>query len=116
MEPPAKMEPDAVRDEKVKVIKALRPIEGQDIQANVIRGQYNSGVSEGQPVPKYRDEEGVDDNSLTETFVAMKVEIENWRWAGVPFYLRTGKRLAQRSCEIVVQFKEIPHSIFFTAR
>lgn len=112
MEPPAKMEPDAVRDEKVKVIKALRPIEGQDIQANVIRGQYSQGVSDGQPVPKYRDEEGVADNSLTETFVAMKVEIENWRWAGVPFYLRTGKRLAQRSCEIVVQFKEIPHSIF----
>ena len=112
MEPPAKMEPDAVRDEKVKVIKALRPIEGQDILDNVIRGQYKKGVSDGHPVPKYRDEDGVDENSLTETFVAMKVEIENWRWAGVPFYLRTGKRLAERSCEIVVQFKEIPHSIF----
>lgn len=112
MEPPAKMEPDAVRDEKVKVIKALRPIEGQDIQDKVVRGQYNQGVSEGKPVPKYRDEDGVDENSQTETFVAMKVEIENWRWAGVPFYLRTGKRLAERACEIVVQFKEIPHSIF----
>ena len=112
MEPPAKMEPDAVRDEKVKVIKALRPIEGQDILDKVIRGQYNKGVSEGNPVPKYRDEEGVDEHSQTETFVAMKVEIENWRWAGVPFYLRTGKRLAERACEIVVQFKEIPHSIF----
>ena len=112
MEPPAKMEPDAVRDEKVKVIKALRPIEGQDILDNVIRGQYSKGVSDGSPVPRYRDEDGVDENSLTETFVAMKVEIENWRWAGVPFYLRTGKRLAERSCEIVVQFKEIPHSIF----
>lgn len=112
MEPPAKMEPDAVRDEKVKVIKALRPIEANDISDKVIRGQYSDGVSDGKPVPKYRDEEGVDENSLTETFVAMKVEIENWRWAGVPFYLRTGKRLAERSCEIVVQFKEIPHSIF----
>ncbi|CCK76692.1 MAG: glucose-6-phosphate dehydrogenase [Oleispira antarctica] len=112
MEPPAKMEPDAVRDEKVKVIKALRPIVGQDILDKVIRGQYNKGVSEGKPVPKYRDEDGVDEHSQTETFVAMKVEIENWRWAGVPFYLRTGKRLAERACEIVVQFKEIPHSIF----
>jgi glucose-6-phosphate 1-dehydrogenase len=112
MEPPAKMEPDAVRDEKVKVIKALRPIEGRDIFDKVIRGQYGQGVSLGKPVPKYRDEEGVDHNSQTETFVAMKVEIENWRWAGVPFYLRTGKRLAERACEIVVQFKEIPHSIF----
>lgn len=112
MEPPAKMNPDAVRDEKVKVIKALKPIEGQSILDNVIRGQYSSGVSEGEPVPRYRDEEGVNDLSQTETFVAMKVEIENWRWAGVPFYLRTGKRLAERACEIVVQFKEIPHSIF----
>ncbi|OUS40284.1 glucose-6-phosphate dehydrogenase [Oleispira antarctica] len=112
MEPPSKMEPDAVRDEKVKVIKALRPIEGKDILDKVVRGQYGDGVSEGKPVPKYRDEEGVDGQSQTETFVAMKVEIENWRWAGVPFYLRTGKRLAERACEIVVQFKEIPHSIF----
>jgi glucose-6-phosphate 1-dehydrogenase len=112
MEPPAKMEPDAVRDEKVKVIKALRPIEGQDIINKVIRGQYNQGFSNGQSVPSYRYEEGVDSQSQTETFVAMKVEIENWRWAGVPFYLRTGKRLAERACEIVVQFKEIPHSIF----
>jgi glucose-6-phosphate 1-dehydrogenase len=112
MEPPAKMEPDAVRDEKVKVIKALRPITGQDIFNKVIRGQYNQGFSDGRPVPSYRQEEGVDGQSQTETFVAMKVEIENWRWAGVPFYLRTGKRLAERACEIVVQFKEIPHSIF----
>jgi glucose-6-phosphate 1-dehydrogenase len=112
MEPPAKMEPDAVRDEKVKVIKALRPIEGKDILDKVIRGQYGQGVSEGKPVPSYREEEGVDSQSQTETFVAMKVEIENWRWAGVPFYLRTGKRLGERACEIMVQFKEIPHSIF----
>lgn len=112
MEPPSKLEPDEVRDEKVKVIKALRSIEGKDIHDKVIRGQYGEGVSEGKPVPRYRDEEGVDNQSQTETFVAMKVEVDNWRWAGVPFYLRTGKRLAERACEIVVQFKEIPHSIF----
>lgn len=112
MEPPAKMESDAVRDEKVKVIKALKPIAGGDIDKKVVRGQYGKGVSEGDPVPRYRDEEGIDSKSETETFVAMKVEIENWRWAGVPFYLRTGKRLAERACEIVVQFKKIPHSIF----
>lgn len=112
MEPPAKMEADAVRDEKVKVLKALKPIVGTDIHEMVIRGQYGKGVAEGELVPSYREEAGVDDNSDTETFVAMKVEIENWRWAGVPFYLRTGKRLAERACEIVVQFKKIPHSIF----
>jgi glucose-6-phosphate 1-dehydrogenase len=115
MEPPSKMEADAVRDEKVKVIRALKAIVAQDIHDKVIRGQYGSGVSKASPVPSYRDEEGVHDKSHTETFVAMKVEIENWRWAGVPFYLRTGKRLAERACEIVVQFKEIPHSIFAMA-
>lgn len=112
MEPPAKLEPDAVRDEKVKVLKALKPITGDLINQNVVRGQYDSGVADGKPVPRYRDEPGVHDKSLTETFIAAKVEIDNWRWAGVPFYLRTGKRLAERACEIVVQFKEIPHSIF----
>ena len=112
MEPPAKLEPDAVRDEKVKVLKALKPITGTAINENVVRGQYDSGVAEGKPVPRYRDEPGVHHKSLTETFISAKVEIDNWRWAGVPFYLRTGKRLAERACEIVVQFKEIPHSIF----
>ena len=112
MEPPSKMDPDAVRDEKVKVIRALKAIEGNDIHDKVIRGQYAAGVSDGKPTIKYRDEPGVSANTKTETFVAMKVEIENWRWAGVPFYLRTGKRLAERACEIVVQFKEVPHSIF----
>jgi len=112
MEPPAKLEPDAVRDEKVKVLKALKPITGELINEKVVRGQYDSGVADGKPVPRYRDEPGVHAKSLTETFIAAKVEIDNWRWAGVPFYLRTGKRLAERACEIVVQFKEIPHSIF----
>ncbi|HBS42728.1 MAG TPA: glucose-6-phosphate dehydrogenase [Oceanospirillales bacterium] len=112
MEPPAKLEPDAVRDEKVKVLKSLKPIVDRMINDNVVRGQYDSGVADGHPVPRYRDEPGVHEKSNTETFVAAKVEIDNWRWAGVPFYLRTGKRLADRMCEIVVQFKELPHSIF----
>ncbi|QQD24497.1 glucose-6-phosphate dehydrogenase [Venatoribacter cucullus] len=112
MEPPARLDPDAIRDEKVKVLKALKPITGTAISDNVVCGQYDAGVSDGKPVPRYRDEPGVQPKSLTETFVAAKVEIENWRWSGVPFYLRTGKRLPDRTCEIVVQFKAIPHSIF----
>lgn len=112
MEPPAKLEADSIRDEKVKVLKALKPIEAPDISTSVVCGQYAAGVSKGEPVPKYRDEPGVAANSSTETFVAVKVEIENWRWAGVPFYLRTGKRLPEKACEIVVTFKEIPYSFF----
>ena len=112
MEPPATMAPESVRDEKVKVLKALKPIEGTDISEYVVRGQYEKGVADGEMVVRYRDEPGVDAESTTDTFVALKAEIDNWRWAGVPFYLRTGKRLAERVCEIVVQFKEVPHSIF----
>ncbi|NVK37351.1 MAG: glucose-6-phosphate dehydrogenase [Gammaproteobacteria bacterium] len=116
MEPPASMEPEAVRDEKVKVIKALKPITGEDLLDKVVRGQYEAGLiqsGEGSAmVPRYRDEPGVSHDSYTDTFVAVKAEIDNWRWAGVPFYLRTGKRLAERACEIVVQFKEVPHSLF----
>jgi glucose-6-phosphate 1-dehydrogenase len=112
MEPPAKLHPDAVRDEKVKVLRALRPITGGDIQSRVVRGQYRDGVSHAELVKGYLKEDGVKEDSATETFVAMKVEIDNWRWAGVPFYLRTGKRLTHRACEIAVHFKEVPHSIF----
>ena len=112
MEPPATMAPEAVRDEKVKVLQALKPIKGSDISEYVVRGQYESGMTDNQGVPRYRDEPGVDPESETDTFVALKAEIDNWRWAGVPFYLRTGKRLAERACEIVIQFKEVPHSIF----
>ncbi|QIZ85778.1 glucose-6-phosphate dehydrogenase [Bermanella marisrubri] len=112
MEPPASMEAESVREEKVKVLKALKPIVGADISECVVRGQYGEGISEGEMVPKYKDEPGVDTHSTTETFVALKAQIDNWRWSGVPFYLRTGKRLAKRACEIVVQFKEVPHSIF----
>lgn len=112
MEPPSKLDADSVRDEKVKVLRALKRLTPNLIQERVVRGQYAPGVSSGKSVVGYLEEEGVDPGSCTETFVALRVDIENWRWAGVPFYLRTGKRLAQRACEIVVQFKELPHSIF----
>ncbi len=111
MEAPMSMDADAVRDEKLKVLKALVPITGDNMERMTVRGQYAAGASAGGAVPAYQDElDG--DSSATETFVALKAEIANWRWAGVPFYLRTGKRLADRVSEIVVAFHPIPHSIF----
>jgi len=112
MEPPATGDADAMRDEKLKVLRALRPIAGQGVQARTVRGQYKAGAAGGQPVPGYLDEAGVPKGSDTETFVALKAEIDNWRWAGVPFYLRTGKRLQERLSEIVITFDDVPHSIF----
>ena len=112
MEPPTSSDPDAVRDEKLKVLRALRPITGSAVQNKTVRGQYRAGAVSGQPVPGYLDESGVAADSTTETFVALKAEIDTWRWAGVPFYLRTGKRLADRVTEIVVTFEDVPHSIF----
>lgn len=111
MEPPASMDSEAVRDEKLKVLRALKPITAANAERLTVRGQYRAGASAGGPVKGYLDEleGGVSNN---ETFVAIKAEIGNWRWAGVPFYIRTGKRLATRMSEIVVQFKPIPHSIF----
>ncbi|WP_298819322.1 glucose-6-phosphate dehydrogenase [uncultured Roseibium sp.] len=111
MEPPESMNADSVRDEKLKVLKALAPIDAQSADKLTVRGQYRAGASAGGAVPGYLEELG-NNESRTETFVALKAEIANWRWAGVPFYLRTGKRLAQRVSEIVVQFQPIPHSIF----
>ncbi len=111
MEPPASMEADAVHDEKVKVLSALKPITAANSEELTVRGQYRAGASAGGPVKGYLDDLKAD-SSNTETFVALKAEIANWRWAGVPFYLRTGKRLAARVSEIVVTFKPIPHSIF----
>ncbi|MCK5792757.1 MULTISPECIES: glucose-6-phosphate dehydrogenase [unclassified Ketobacter] len=116
MEPPANIEPDRIRDEKLKVLYALQPLLGDDISRYVVRGQYAPGTIAGKPCTGYTEEEGVAENSTIETFVAMKVMIDNMRWSGVPFYLRTGKRLPNRSCEIVVQFKEVPHWIFDTPR
>jgi glucose-6-phosphate 1-dehydrogenase len=111
MEPPAAMQADAVRDEKLKVLRSLRPIDTEDAAQLTVRGQYRAGASNGGAVPGYLDELGRND-SRTETFVALKAEVDNWRWAGVPFYLRTGKRLAERVSEIVIAFKPVPHSIF----
>ena len=111
MEPPTRMDADAVRDEKIKVLRALKPIDGSNVAQLVVRGQYRSGVGSQGPMASYNEDIGNPD-STTETFVALKVEIENWRWAGVPFYLRTGKRLPVRTSEIVLTFRNIPHSIF----
>ena len=111
MEPPASLDPDAVRDEKLKVLRALRPIDAQNSGQLSVRGQYRAGAADSQAVPGYLEEVG-NAESRTETFVALKAEVGNWRWAGVPFYLRTGKRLTERVSEIVVTFRAIPHSIF----
>jgi glucose-6-phosphate 1-dehydrogenase len=111
MEPPASLEADSVRNEKVKVLRSLRRINGREIERRTVRGQYTAGVAEGRTVPGYR-EEGEGKDSITETFVAITAHVDNWRWAGVPFYLRTGKRLPVRSSQIVIQFREVPHSIF----
>ncbi|MFO7304005.1 MAG: glucose-6-phosphate dehydrogenase [Gammaproteobacteria bacterium] len=112
MEPPATSDPDAMRDEKLKVLRALRPLVGRDVLTKTVRGQYKAGAAKGQPVVGYLEEKGVPPDSTTETFVALKVEIDSWRWAGVPFYLRTGKRLQERLSEIVVTFEDVPHSIY----
>ncbi|QBF24374.1 glucose-6-phosphate dehydrogenase [Pseudomonas tructae] len=112
MEPPAQFEAESVRDEKVKILKALQPISDQDVQDKTVRGQYSAGKIGGQEVPAYYFEKDVDNDSDTETFVAVEAHINNWRWAGVPFYLRTGKRLAKRSSQIVIQFKPVPHRLF----
>ncbi|HET7330612.1 glucose-6-phosphate dehydrogenase [Dyella sp.] len=117
MEPPSSLSPDAVRDEKLKVLHALKPINESNASQLTVRGQYRAGVGEGKSVPGYIDDlnstaKSKVDHSNTETFVALKAEIANWRWSGVPFYLRTGKRLADRVSEIVVAFKPVPHSIF----
>jgi glucose-6-phosphate 1-dehydrogenase len=111
MEPPSSTEANAVRDEKLKVLHSLKRINGQEAPKATVRGQYRAGASAGGPVRSYIEELGSRE-STTETFVALKAEIANWRWAGVPFYLRTGKRLASRVSEIVIEFKPIPHSIF----
>ena len=113
MEPPGQFDPAAVRDEKVKVLRSLRPIGAAEVAHCTVRGQYGAGAIGGQPVPGYVNELGR--ASDTETFVALKAHVDNWRWQGVPFYMRTGKRLAARQSEIVVQFRAVPHSIFGTA-
>jgi len=111
LEPPGAIDGNALRDEKLKVLRALKPIDARNVEHVTVRGQYRSGASNGGPARSYLEDLG-EDSSNTETFVAIKAEINNWRWAGVPFYLRTGKRLTQRMSEIVVTFRPIPHNIF----
>ncbi|PWB30821.1 glucose-6-phosphate dehydrogenase [Pseudomonas sp. SDI] len=112
MDPPSDLSADSIRDEKVKVLKALAPISGEGLSSQVVRGQYIAGYSEGRPVPGYLEEENSNTQSDTETFVALRADIRNWRWAGVPFYLRTGKRMPQKLSQIVIHFKEPQHYIF----
>ena len=112
MEPPINSHADAIRDEKLKVLRSLKPWTPVSLATDAIRGQYGAGNMAGTPVPAYRAEAGVDPHSNTETFVALRTEISNWRWAGVPFYIRTGKRLASRDARIVVNFRPTPHAIF----
>ena len=112
MEPPVEFNADAVRDEKLKVLRALRHIGSNEVREKTVRGRYTRGAIDGESVVGYLEEQGVPTDSMTETFVALKAEVENWRWAGVPFYLRTGKRLPERRSEIVIQFRQPPHLIF----
>ena len=115
MEPPTSIDADAVRDEKLKVLRALKPLTAQDMATSAVRGQYRAGAIAGGAVPGYLEETGIPAGSTTETFVALKAELGNWRWAGVPFYLRTGKRMQERLAEIVVTFRDVPHAILPTA-
>ncbi|MDX1799389.1 MAG: glucose-6-phosphate dehydrogenase [Marinobacter sp.] len=112
MDPPSDLSADSIRDEKVKVLKALRPITPDLMETHLVRGQYTAGTSMGKPVPGYLEEEDAAKGSTTETFVALKAEIHNWRWAGVPFYIRTGKRLPEKLSQIIIHFKPAPHYIF----
>lgn len=112
MEPPVRFAADPVRDEKAKVLRAVRPPAPQQIDEATVRGQYVRGVVEGEEAPGYREEDGVDPQSRTETYVALRLAVENWRWAGVPFYLRTGKRLVRKLTEIALTLKPVPHLAF----
>ncbi len=112
MEPPASLKAEAVRDEKIKAMMAARPFTPERVRAECVRGQYGAGAIAGKPVPGYREEEGVPRDSATETFAMITMYFDNWRWSGVPFYLRSGKRLAKRVTEVAIQFKEAPHQLF----
>ena len=112
MEPPSRFKDELVRDEKSKVFGALRPFQIDDLENYLVLAQYGAGVIDNRSVPAYREEPGVDPNSLTPTYAMMKVFLDNWRWQGVPFYMTSGKRLAEKKTEIVIQFKTVPHSLF----
>jgi glucose-6-phosphate 1-dehydrogenase len=115
MEPPNSLDADSIRTEKMKVLQATRLADLHNLEFSAIRGQYSAGWMKGKPVPGYHEEPGVAPNSTTPTFVAMKFMIDNWRWQGVPFYLRTGKRLPKKVSEIAIQFREVPLLIFQSA-
>jgi glucose-6-phosphate 1-dehydrogenase len=112
LEPPAAFDANAVRNEKIKLLQAIRPFTPETVARDVVRGQYGPGAIGGKPVPGYRQESGVRPDSATETFVAARLSIDNWRWADVPFYLRTGKRLSRSVTEIAIQFRRAPHLVF----
>ena len=112
MEAPATMDANGIRDEKVKALRSIVRMDGRAVEDNVVRGQYNAGLSEGEKAIEYRNEEGVSATSSTETFIAMKLLVDNWRWAEVPFYVRTGKRLAKRVTEVAMHFRRAPHLPF----
>jgi glucose-6-phosphate 1-dehydrogenase len=112
MEPPISFQADAVRDEQAKILHAVQPLSSEDVLTRTVRGQYGGGEMAGEHVPAYRSEPGVPPDSRTETFVAVKLQVDNWRWAGVPFYLRTGKRMASRATYIVIQFRRAPFVLF----
>ena len=112
MEPPISFEANAVRDEQAKILHAIQPFTAEEVLSKTVRGQYGEGVMDNERVPGYRSEDGVPPDSRTETFVAMKLLIDNWRWAGVPFYLRTGKRLPSRNTHVVIQFRRAPFMLF----
>ncbi|MFW6279680.1 MAG: glucose-6-phosphate dehydrogenase, partial [Planctomycetota bacterium] len=114
MEPPASLEADAIRDEKAKVLRCLRRLSGEELECSVVRGQYGPGTVDGDRAPGYREEKGVSEESCTETFVALRTYIDNWRWAGVPFYLTTGKRLPRKLTEVAIEFKQVPPVLFGT--
>src|SRR5260370_5873912 len=112
MEPPISFEANAVRDEQAKILHAIQPLSSEEVLHRTVRGQYGPGIQDAHRVPGYRNEPDVPSDSRTETFVAMKLAIDNWRWADVPFYLRTGKHLAAQTTQIVIQFRRAPFVLF----
>lgn len=117
MEPPSRLDPEDIRDEKVKVLRSIRNlVSGEEIRNNIVRGQYAQGASRGKELKGYRQEDSVDPESVTETFFAARLFVDNFRWAGVPFYVRTGKRLPVKSTEIVIEFKNVPNNVLFAKR
>jgi glucose-6-phosphate 1-dehydrogenase len=115
MEPPVSFEANHIRDEKVKLLRSIRPFQDNELKNHIIRGQYAAGTIDGKNIPAYENEPDISPGSKTETFVAAKLFIDNWRWKDVPFYLRTGKRLKHKDTEIAITFKKIPHSMFVSS-